>query len=66
MRPFTFALDEKDRALLYQTASKMDLPPTVFARALLLRGLRSEAARVNNESGASGCQKEQPGDRMHQ
>lgn len=58
MRSYTIQLDEKDKNLLCQTAKRLDLLPSTFARTLLLRGLRREVARLDNEYA------EHPGDQM--
>lgn len=66
MRPFVFAIEEKDRALIYETASRLDLPPTVFVRALVLRGLRKEIAKLDRESGTPDRPAERSGERTDQ
>lgn len=53
MRVVSFALEEKDKILLYETAERMGLLPCAFMRMLMLRALRSEVARLNKESAAS-------------
>lgn len=60
------SLEEKDKILLYETAKRIDLLPCAFMRVLILRGLRSEIARLNKESGASDRPAEQPGERKDQ
>lgn len=41
----TIMLEEQDLADLKAAAERMALPPSVFARSLLLRGLRNEIVK---------------------
>jgi hypothetical protein len=51
MKSFTIVLEESDIERTRELALEQDLPPHVFARAVFLRGLRSE-----NESWESAKQ----------
>ena len=44
---FSITLDPKDIESLKVTAKKNELPPRVFARQLLLKGLRVEMDRLS-------------------
>ncbi len=42
-------LEERDLADLRGTAKRMALPPSVYARSLLLRSLREEMQRISGD-----------------
>ena len=44
---FSMALDESDLQELKDAAKRMAIPPSVYARSLLLRALREENAKLN-------------------
>jgi hypothetical protein len=46
MKGMTIMLEEKDLQELKATARKMALPPSVYARSLLLRSLRDEVTKL--------------------
>jgi hypothetical protein len=46
MKGLTIMLEEKDLQELKTTAKKMALPPSVYARSLLLRSLRDEVTKL--------------------
>ena len=66
MKIISFAVEEKDKTLLYETAERMELLPSAFMRMLILRALRSEVARLNKESAASDSRLKTHGDRTDQ
>ncbi len=46
MKGLTVMLEEQDLKELKDTAKRMALPPSVYARSLLLRALREESAKL--------------------
>jgi len=46
MKGLTIMLEEQDLQELKDTAKRMALPPSVYARSLLLRALREENAKL--------------------
>ena len=47
MKNLSIALEEQDLKDLKATAKKMELPPSVFARSLLLRALKKENVKLD-------------------
>ncbi len=51
MNPLTAMLEEEDLQELMDTATRMALPPSVYARSLVLRAPRSEIAEMDGHDG---------------
>lgn len=52
MKGLTIMLDEHDLQELKDTAKRMALPPSVYARSLLLRALRMENEKAEKGAGS--------------
>lgn len=49
MKGLTIMMEEQDLADLRGTAKRMALPPSVYARSLLLRALREEKMKMDSK-----------------